>query len=193
MAQSLSGTPETVTCTDQDIRCARIVGTGPLADLAARTLVADGWTIAEPAASQAASWLIAVAQAGDAAATIDTVRAFAVSAAALEPGDAPGGIVIVLDVSHMQPRADAPLPSFEAALAPRTLWNATRILALELAPRWRVNAIGVVDLMAQPDAGYADDIAAALRFIIDATALTGQIIALDAGLTSLAPVLGLEP
>src|SRR5690606_2476537 len=75
---------------------------------------------------------------------------------------------------------------------------ATRTLAQALAPRIRVNAIGPGPVLASvhqtPDA-FAEEvastllrratppeeIAAAVRFILDAPSMTGQMIALDAG------------
>jgi len=78
------------------------------------------------------------------------------------------------------------------------LWSLTRSLALELAPRVRVNAIGpgpALPSRRQTDeqfAAYAarmplgrgttpDEICDALRFILGAPAMTGQMIALDGG------------
>lgn len=78
------------------------------------------------------------------------------------------------------------------------LWAATQVLARELAPRVRVNAIGPGPTLAAPgmsDAAFAAlcratplqrgttpaEIAAALRFIIDSPSMTGQLITLDGG------------
>ncbi|HUA53248.1 MAG TPA: SDR family oxidoreductase [Candidatus Sulfotelmatobacter sp.] len=78
------------------------------------------------------------------------------------------------------------------------LWGLTQSLALALAPRVRVNAIGPGPALpsarqsaAQFDAQCAglplrrgttpDEIAAALRFILATPSLTGQMIALDGG------------
>ncbi len=78
------------------------------------------------------------------------------------------------------------------------LWALTRIAALALGPRIRVNAIGpgpVLPSARQTDAQFAaqcartplqrpaspEEICAALRFILAAPALTGQMIALDSG------------
>ena len=71
-------------------------------------------------------------------------------------------------------------------------------MAQDLAPRIRVNAIGPGPTLASTHqtpgefereaagtplerAVSPDDIAAALRYLIDATAVTGQMIAVDAG------------
>lgn len=78
------------------------------------------------------------------------------------------------------------------------LWSVTRTLAQALAPRIRVNAIGPGPVLANIDqtpeefaaecaatplgrATRPQEIADAVRFIIDAPAMTGQMIALDGG------------
>ena len=78
------------------------------------------------------------------------------------------------------------------------LWTLTRTLALELAPRIRVNGIGpgpTLPSKRQTDAQFAahcarmplgrgttpEEICQALQFILGAPALTGQMIALDGG------------
>ena len=78
------------------------------------------------------------------------------------------------------------------------LWTLTRTMALALAPRIRVNAIGpgpTLPNMRQTPAQFLDrcrnmplrrgtgprEIAAAMRFILEAPAMTGQMIALDGG------------
>lgn len=78
------------------------------------------------------------------------------------------------------------------------LWAMTQTTALALAPRVRVNAIGpgpVLPSARQSDADFRrqcqalplgravspEEVAAAVRFILDAPALTGQMIALDGG------------
>ncbi len=87
---------------------------------------------------------------------------------------------------------------FSYTLSKAGLWTATRTLAQALAPRVRVNAIGpgpVLKSVHQTDADFAAEaastllgrgpttaeIAAAVRFILDAPAMTGQMIALDGG------------
>ncbi len=78
------------------------------------------------------------------------------------------------------------------------LWTLTRTLAMALAPRIRVNAIGPGPTFAssrQSEEAFqeqwsstplerrvdAGEIAGAVRFILDAKAMTGQMIALDSG------------
>jgi len=78
------------------------------------------------------------------------------------------------------------------------LWTLTQTMALALAPRIRVNAIGPGPTLPSPRQSTEqfaaqcramplqrgtspDEIAAALRFILAAPAMTGQMIALDGG------------
>ncbi len=78
------------------------------------------------------------------------------------------------------------------------LWAVTQVLARELAPRVRVNAIGPGPTLAAPgmsEARFAElwggtplgrgstpeEIARALRFIVDSPAMTGQLLTLDGG------------
>lgn len=87
---------------------------------------------------------------------------------------------------------------FSYTLSKAGLWTATRTLAQALAPRVRVNAIGpgpVLKSIYQTEADFAaevastllrrgpstDEIAAAVRFILEAPAMTGQMIVLDGG------------
>lgn len=87
---------------------------------------------------------------------------------------------------------------FSYTLSKAALWTATQTLAQALAPRIRVNAIGpgptlasihqspevfarqaaAVPLQRGPDSA---DVAAALTYLIDAEAVTGQMIAVDGG------------
>jgi NAD(P)-dependent dehydrogenase (short-subunit alcohol dehydrogenase family) len=83
-------------------------------------------------------------------------------------------------------------------LSKSALWTLTQTLALALAPRIRVNAIGpgpVLPSARQSEAQFArqlsllplkrgpslDEICDALRFILAAPSMTGQMIALDGG------------
>jgi len=87
---------------------------------------------------------------------------------------------------------------FSYTISKAGLWTATRTLAQALAPRVRVNAIGpgpVLKSVHQTDADFLgevqstllkrgptpEEIAATVRFILDAPAMTGQMIALDGG------------
>jgi len=117
-------------------------------------------------------------------------RAFA---AAL-PAGASGNVVNIVDQ-----RVWKPTPRFFSYAASKSaLWSVTRTLAQALAPRIRVNAIGpgpVLKSALQSDEEFQrqceatilrrgttpDEIAAAIRFILEAPAMTGQMIALDGG------------
>jgi len=110
------------------------------------------------------------------------------------PEDAAGNIVNILDQ-----RVWNPTPQFLSyTVAKAGLWTLTRTLALALAPRIRVNGIGPGPTLKnerQTDAHFEaqwravplarrtepSEIAAALRFILAAPAMTGQMIALDGG------------
>jgi NAD(P)-dependent dehydrogenase (short-subunit alcohol dehydrogenase family) len=114
--------------------------------------------------------------------------------AAALPAGRSGLIVNITDqrVWRLTPRY------FSYTLSKAALWTATQTLAQALAPRIRVNAIGPgptlpsphqsQDVFAAQAAAVAlargptpDDIAAALTYLIDAVAVTGQMIAVDGG------------
>src|SRR6185437_1964220 len=105
-----------------------------------------------------------------------------------------GLIVNIVDQRVLKPAPDF----FSYSLSKAALWDATRMLAQALAPRIRVNGIGpgptlpsvhqdqaafdaeaAGALMGRPVAPA--EIAAALRYLIDAPSVTGQMIAVDAG------------
>lgn len=110
------------------------------------------------------------------------------------PADRAGLIVNILDQ-----RVFAPSPHFFSyTLSKSALWAATQMLAQELAPRIRVNGIGpgpTLPSIHQQGAEFDEEVAAtllkravdpteighALSYLIDATSVTGQMIAVDAG------------
>jgi NAD(P)-dependent dehydrogenase (short-subunit alcohol dehydrogenase family) len=114
-------------------------------------------------------------------------------AAALPEGKT-GNVINIIDQRVWRPTPEF----FTYTLSKQGLWDATRLMAQALAPRVRVNGIGpgpVLKSIHQTDADFAaeaaatplgratstDEIAAAVRFILDAPAMTGQMIALDGG------------
>src|SRR5690606_38710583 len=110
------------------------------------------------------------------------------------PAGAKGLIVNLLDQRVLKPG-----PTFISyGVAKAGLWALTQALALALAPDIRVNGIGPGYML--PDAGQSEadfrkrverqplrnggtttEVVAALRFIVGAPSMTGQIIALDGG------------
>lgn len=110
------------------------------------------------------------------------------------PAGADGNIINMIDQ-----RVWKPTPRFFSYATSKVgLWAATRTLAQALAPRIRVNAIGPgpvlksahqtqAEFQAQCEATILrrgtspQEIAAAVHFILNAPALTGQMIALDGG------------
>jgi NAD(P)-dependent dehydrogenase (short-subunit alcohol dehydrogenase family) len=106
-----------------------------------------------------------------------------------------GGLVVnVVDQRVLRPNPQF----FSYSLAKAGLWWATQTLAQALAPRVRVNAIGpgptlpsVHQAPGEFEAEAAgvllqrrvtpDDLAGALRYLIDARSVTGQMIAVDGG------------
>jgi NAD(P)-dependent dehydrogenase (short-subunit alcohol dehydrogenase family) len=114
--------------------------------------------------------------------------------AALLPSDAGGAVVNLLDE-----RVWNLTPYFVSyTLSKSALWTLTRTMALALAPRIRVNGIGPGPTLPSPRQSAAqfleqcrkmplergtgpDEVAAALRFLLAAPAVTGQMIALDGG------------
>lgn len=110
------------------------------------------------------------------------------------PADREGLIVNILDQRVWRPRPDF----FSYSLSKSALWDATRMLAQALAPRIRVNGIGPGPTLASihQDAAAFEaeaaatplgrpvspaEIGAALRYLVDAGAVTGQMIAVDSG------------
>jgi len=110
------------------------------------------------------------------------------------PADRQGLIVNILDQRVWRPAPDF----FSYSLSKAALWDATRMMAQALAPRIRVNAIGPGPTLASIHQTPQDfdhevegtlmgrpvapaEIAQALRYLIDAPSVTGQMIAVDAG------------
>jgi NAD(P)-dependent dehydrogenase (short-subunit alcohol dehydrogenase family) len=110
------------------------------------------------------------------------------------PADREGLIVNILDQRVLNLGPDF----FSYSLSKAALWDATRMLAQALSPRIRVNGIGPGPSLPsthQDQAAFDAEVAAtllkrpsspaeighALRYLIDATAVTGQMIAVDAG------------
>jgi NAD(P)-dependent dehydrogenase (short-subunit alcohol dehydrogenase family) len=110
------------------------------------------------------------------------------------PGDRDGLIVNIVDqrVWRLTPQF------FSYTVSKCGLWCATQTMAQALAPRIRVNAIGPGPTLANPYQAPEDfaaeagalplahavdpaDIGQALRYLIDATSVTGQMIAVDGG------------
>lgn len=114
-------------------------------------------------------------------------------AAALPP-DAEGVVVNIIDQRVLHPGPDF----LTYTLSKSGLWTLTRTLALALAPRIRVNAIGpgpVLQSIHQSEADFAAEVESvplrrqtelaeicrAIGFILSARSMTGQMIALDGG------------
>jgi NAD(P)-dependent dehydrogenase (short-subunit alcohol dehydrogenase family) len=116
------------------------------------------------------------------------------SFAAALPNDRQGLVVNIVDQRVLRPNPQF----FSYSLSKAGLWWVTQTLAQDLAPRIRVNAIAPGPVLASVHqaagefereaaatplerAVSPDEIAAALRYLIDAGAVTGQMIAVDAG------------
>lgn len=114
--------------------------------------------------------------------------------AAALPTDRAGLVVNILDQRVWRPNPQF----FGYSLSKAALWHATRTMAQALAPRIRVNAIGPgptfgsvhqapgefeQEATGTPLARVVtpEDIAGALRYLIDAPSVTGQMIAVDSG------------
>ena len=110
------------------------------------------------------------------------------------PAEREGLIVNLLDQRVLKPSPEF----FSYSLSKAALWDATRMLAQALAPRIRVNGIGpgpTLPSIHQDQAAFDAEagatllrrpaspaaIAHALRYLIDARAVTGQMIAVDSG------------
>jgi NAD(P)-dependent dehydrogenase (short-subunit alcohol dehydrogenase family) len=108
--------------------------------------------------------------------------------------DGTGSVINILDQ-----RVWNPTPHFTSYTVSKAgLWTLTQTLALALAPRVRVNGVGpgptlpsarqTTEQFARQWSGLPlghpvapEEIAAAVRFLLDAPSVTGQMIAVDAG------------
>jgi len=114
--------------------------------------------------------------------------------AAILPAGADGVIINILDQRVWKLTPDF----FSYTVSKSALWDATRTLAQGLAPNIRVNAIGPGPALANAQQSAKaferqqkatilqrgptlEEICAAVRFILDAPSMTGQMIALDGG------------
>lgn len=110
------------------------------------------------------------------------------------PQSVTGNVINIIDQRVLKLTPDF----FSYTLSKAGLWTATKTLAQALSPRVRVNAIGPGPVLRSVhqsakhfEAEQAatllkrgstpDEIAAAVRFILDAPAITGQMIVLDGG------------
>jgi NAD(P)-dependent dehydrogenase (short-subunit alcohol dehydrogenase family) len=110
------------------------------------------------------------------------------------PEEARGVVVNFLDFKLANPYPD----HFSYTLSKYALAGATELLARALAPRVRVNAVAPGYVLAAPgqsEADYkrlhaqtplaygptAEDVASAVRFLVESPAITGQTIYVDAG------------
>ena len=117
--------------------------------------------------------------------------------AAQLPGDAAPGSASIVNLIDQRVRKLTP-EFMTYTLAKSALWTLTRTAAQALAPAVRVNAIGpgpTVRGVRQSEEHFAaqraatpigagadpDDIAAALRYLLGARAVTGQLICVDGG------------
>jgi len=110
------------------------------------------------------------------------------------PDNAEGNVINIIDQRVWRLTPDF----FSYTISKAGLWTATQTLAQAMAPRVRVNAIGpgpVLKSVHQTEEEFErekestllkrgptpEEIAAAVRFILEAPSMTGQMIALDAG------------
>jgi NAD(P)-dependent dehydrogenase (short-subunit alcohol dehydrogenase family) len=110
------------------------------------------------------------------------------------PDGREGNVVNLIDQKVLRPDPDY----FSYTLAKAALWTATQTMAQALAPRIRVNAVApgpVFQNDGQSQSAFErefratllqeavspGDVAGAIRFLLDAPSITGQMIALDGG------------
>jgi NAD(P)-dependent dehydrogenase (short-subunit alcohol dehydrogenase family) len=114
--------------------------------------------------------------------------------AKLLPEGRTGNVVNLVDQKVLRLNPDY----FSYTVAKSALWTATKMMAQALAPRIRVNAVApgpVLKSVGQSEADFEreyrstllhsqvspEDVAAAIRFLLQTPSITGQIIAVDAG------------
>jgi NAD(P)-dependent dehydrogenase (short-subunit alcohol dehydrogenase family) len=133
----------------------------------------------------------------EAALSVDLIAPLVLSQAFARqlPDDAHGVVVNLLDQKVLRPT----LRRFSYTIAKSALWTATRMMARELAPRIRVAGIGPGIAMPEADldeatltrildraplgqAGSAEEVVAALRYLLAANSVTGQMILVDGGM-----------
>jgi NAD(P)-dependent dehydrogenase (short-subunit alcohol dehydrogenase family) len=110
------------------------------------------------------------------------------------PAGATGNVINIIDQRVLKLTPDF----FSYTISKAGLWTATKTLAQALSPRVRVNAVGPGPVLASVHQSAAefsaeqastllgrgstpDEVAAAVRFILAAPAITGQMIVLDGG------------
>jgi NAD(P)-dependent dehydrogenase (short-subunit alcohol dehydrogenase family) len=110
------------------------------------------------------------------------------------PDGMEGNVVNILDQKVLRLTPDY----FSYTIAKAALWSATQMMAQALAPKIRVNAVApgpVLKHEGQSQSAFerecgatllrravsADDVAGAVRFLLETPSITGQIIALDSG------------
>lgn len=110
------------------------------------------------------------------------------------PEGASGNVINLIDQKVLRPNPDY----FSYTVAKAALWTATQMMAQALAPRIRVNAVApgpVLKSIGQKEADFEQEyrstplkrrvapqeVAAAVRFLLETPSITGQIIALDSG------------
>jgi NAD(P)-dependent dehydrogenase (short-subunit alcohol dehydrogenase family) len=110
------------------------------------------------------------------------------------PEESSGNVINLIDQKVLRPDPEY----FSYTIAKAALWTATQTMAQALAPRIRVNAVApgpVLKSEGQSQAEFelecrktllhrgvgAADLTAAIRFLLEAKSVTGQMIALDAG------------
>ena len=170
--------------------------TNSLVDRAAAALGALGCLVNNASVFEKDSALSATRETWDMHMQVNLRAPFVLSQAFARqlPEGARGNVVNILDQ-----RVWNPTPHFSSYTVSKAgLWTLTRTLAMALAPAIRVNAVGpgptllsLRQTQAQFDRQWKltplgrrtrpEEIGQAVRFILDAPAMTGQMIALDGG------------